>query len=153
MKFRLTALIASLTFVSLIGCAQQEGEVCERFPNRESDCAAGLICCGYVRTFRDGCRPVTVRRGICSATCTDDPGTDPPMTCDGGSGEDTGVSDSSAGDSMVSDTESADTSVSDTGSADTGSADTGSADTGSADTGSADTGSADASDGDVPDGG
>ena len=66
--------IAVLFGIALAACAQQEGEVCERFPDRGSDCAEGpdLLWLRAV-TFRDGCRPVTVRRGICSATCVDDP--------------------------------------------------------------------------------
>ena len=59
-----STLLLALTFCAALlglGCKQQEGEVCERYPNGESDCAEGLLCCGTT-----SCPGEPGVRGLCT---------------------------------------------------------------------------------------
>lgn len=50
------------------GCKQEEGEVCQRYPNGETDCGEGLTCCGTPQVCPG--QPTTNLRGICIAAGT-----------------------------------------------------------------------------------
>ncbi|MCB9598606.1 MAG: hypothetical protein H6719_38175, partial [Sandaracinaceae bacterium] len=76
-------LLAAALFLG--ACAQQAGDVCQRYGTAgASDCAEGLECCGEARTC-DGLR----QRGICVAagSCTATTG----LVCDGGGVDEAGV--------------------------------------------------------------
>ena len=84
MTQRLAHIVALLAAVTLSACAQQEGDVCQRYGTAgQSDCAATLECCGEARTC-SGIR----QRGICvpDGTCPETT----PLVCDG---DDAGASD------------------------------------------------------------
>ena len=82
-------LFAALT---LAGCAQQEGDVCQRYGTAgASDCDNGLECCGEARTC-SGVRG----RGICAPTGTC--GDPTPLVCgDGGTADAGDAGDEDAG--------------------------------------------------------
>lgn len=71
LRLRLALSLSLAAAFTALGCAQQEGEVCEV----DSDCAAGLDCCGTPRA----CPGMTIpaRRGLCTmpsaCTATEDP--------------------------------------------------------------------------------
>ncbi len=128
--FLVPVAVFALCVLSLPGCGQRSGEVCEV----DSDCASGLQCL---------CKVGSASRGLClaaGASCAVT-GTDTGVT-----GDDAGRDAASSGDDAAT----VDGGASDTGASDTGTSDTGTTDTGTTDTGTTDTGTGTDA-GDAPD--
>ena len=141
-RITLGAVLAVALLIPL-GCKQQEGDVCQRYPNRESDCDEGLICCGTPQVCPGETLPTI--RGICtpSGMCDDDV---EPVCADAGVAVDAGdaAAPDAATDAGPTDGGPTDGGPTDAGPTDAGPADAGPADAGPADAGPADAGPADA---------